>query len=141
MPADLNIIVLKPTDANNTNNANRYARQLQFTQEFTVRKDVVLTQLRFLKSNYPGYRDVSINYQVNLLDNANVIDQVANRQYRASSSSKETTGNQRLRTQLEANPTNSAEEEDAPDDEGFDSSTIPAINTDNLDSNLDELRR
>lgn len=42
MPADLNIVVLKPTDADDTNAADRYARQLQFTREFTVRKDVVL---------------------------------------------------------------------------------------------------
>lgn len=42
MPIDLNIIVLKLTDTDNTNIANRYSRQLQFTKEFTVRKDVVL---------------------------------------------------------------------------------------------------
>lgn len=140
MPADLNIIVLKPIEADNTNTADCNARQLQFTREFTVRKDVVLDQLRFLKANYPRYRDVSINYQVDLLHNANVIDQVANRKYRGSAS-RETTSDQRLRTQLEANPANSIEEEDTIDDKGFDSSAIPAINTDNLDSNLDELRR
>lgn len=43
IPADLNIVVLKLTDADDTNTADRYGRQLQFSREFTVRKDVVLT--------------------------------------------------------------------------------------------------
>lgn len=42
MPIDLNIVVLKLIDTDNTNTADRYGRQLQFTKEFTVRKDVVL---------------------------------------------------------------------------------------------------
>lgn len=108
MPTDLNIIILKLLEADNTNTADRYARQLQFTREFTVRKDVVLTQLRFLKANYLGYRNVQINYQVDLLYNANIIDQVANSQYRTSAS-RDTTSDQRLRTQPKANPANSAE--------------------------------
>lgn len=60
MPADLNIVVLKPigTDINNNNAADRYTRQLQFSREFTVRKDVVLDWLYFLKANHPRYRDV-----------------------------------------------------------------------------------
>lgn len=74
MPTDLNIVVLKLAEADNTNTADCYARQLQFTREFTIRKDVVLTWLRFLKANYPGYRDVSINYEIDLPDNANVIE-------------------------------------------------------------------
>lgn len=140
IPTDLNIVVLKLAEADNTNTADRYARQLQFTREFTIRKDVVLTQLRFLKANYPGYRDVSIDYKIDLPDNANIIEQVANGQYRGSAS-RETTSNQRLRTQLEGNPANSAEE-DTTNNEGFDSSAIPAINADsNLDRNLDDLRR
>lgn len=43
MPADLNIVVLKLTDVDNTNTADRYGRQLQFSREFIVRKDIVLT--------------------------------------------------------------------------------------------------
>lgn len=58
MPTDLNIVVLKLLEADNTNTTDRYARQLQFTREFTVRKDVVLAQLRFLKANYLGYRNI-----------------------------------------------------------------------------------
>lgn len=92
MPIDLNIVVLKLVEADNTNTADRYARQLQFTREFTIRKDVILTWLRFLKANYPGYRDVSINYKIDLPNNANVIEQVANGQYRGSAS-RETTSN------------------------------------------------
>lgn len=93
MPIDLNIVILKPIEADNTNSANRYARQLQFTKEFTVRKDVVLAQLRFLKANYPSYRDVSIDYYIDLPYNSNVIDQVANSQYRAGAiGSRDITG-------------------------------------------------
>lgn len=44
MPANLNVVVLKPigTNINNNNAADRYTRQLQFSREFIVRKDVVL---------------------------------------------------------------------------------------------------
>lgn len=95
IPADLNVVVLKPADTNDTDNTtDRTIRQLQFTREFTVRKDVVLIQLRFLKVNYPGYRNVIINYQVDLPNNANVIDQVANSRYNDNNSSgKDKTGN------------------------------------------------
>lgn len=144
MPTDLNVVVLKPADTNDTDNtADRTIRQLQFTREFTVRKDVVLIQLRFLKANHPGYRNVTINYQVDLPNNANVIDQVANSRYNDNNSSgKDKTGNQRLRIQLEPNPANSAEEEALYKDNGFDSSTILAINADrDIEGNLDDLRR
>lgn len=139
MPVDLNIVVLKPIEADDTDSADRHARQLQFTKEFTVRKDVVLAWLRFLKANHPGYRDVSIDHHVDLPHNGNVMDQVANGQYKAGAAGgRDTTGDQRLRTQPEANPANSAEEENEPDDEGFDSGAIPAMNA---DRNLDDLRR
>lgn len=42
MPANLNVVVLKPTDADDTDTTDRRARQLQFSKEFTIRKDVVL---------------------------------------------------------------------------------------------------
>lgn len=63
MPADLNVVVLKLADAdvNDADTTDRNARQVQFAREFTVRKNVVLAWLRFLKANYPGYRDVSID--------------------------------------------------------------------------------
>lgn len=86
MPADLNIVVLKPADADEADTTDRNVRQLQFTREFTVRKDVVLAWLRFLKANHLGYYNVQINNQVDLPHNANVIDQVANSQYRSSAS-------------------------------------------------------
>lgn len=141
MPANLNIVVLKPADADDNDTTDRNVRQLQFTKEFTIRKDVVLAQLRFLKANYSRYRDISINNQVDLLYNANIIDQVANSQYKGSTS-KDAASNQRLRIQPEANPTNSAEEESTIKDDRFDSGTILAINTDrNIDNNLDNLRR
>lgn len=91
-----------------------------------------------MKANYPRYRDVSIDNQIDLPDNANVIDQVANGRYNSKGPGRETTGDQRPRTQPEPNPANSAEEEDKLDDEGFDSGTIPAMNG---NRNLDELRR
>lgn len=142
MPTDLNIVVLKLTDTDKTNAANRYAYQLQFTREFTVRKDIVLAWLRFLKANYYSYRDVSIDYQVDLPDNTNVIDQVANSLYRGSAS-REKTGNQRPRTQLDANPANSTKEEEAiAKDNRFDSSAILAMNANRgIEDNLDALRR
>lgn len=42
MPADLNVVVLKLADTDDTDTTDRNARQLQFSKEFTVRKDVVL---------------------------------------------------------------------------------------------------
>lgn len=144
MLADLNVVVLKPADADDTDLADRYRRQLQFTKEFIVRKDVVLAWLRFLKANHPGYRNVQINYQIDLLHNANVIDQVANSRYNNNGPSRDAAGDQRLYTQLEANLANSAEEEEdtIAEDNRFDSSTIPAINADrDIDNNLDNLRR
>lgn len=81
MPANLNVVVLKPTDANNDNTTDRRTRQLQFSREFTVRKDVVLRQLYFLKAYYLGYRDVQIDNTVDLLRNSNVIDDITNGYY------------------------------------------------------------
>lgn len=102
MLADLNVVVLKPAvsdaDDADADTTDRNTRQLQFTREFTIRKDVVLVQLRFLKANYPRYRDVSIDNQIDLPDNANVIDQVANSRYNSNGPRRETTGNQRPRT-------------------------------------------
>lgn len=93
MPIDLNIVVLKLVDTDNTNTADLYARQLQFTKEFTVRKDVVLTQLRFLKVNYPRYRDIQINNQIDLPYNSNVINNVTNSQYRDTGPSRGSVSN------------------------------------------------
>lgn len=42
MPTNLNVVVLKLADADDTDTANRNTRQLQFSREFTIRKDVVL---------------------------------------------------------------------------------------------------
>lgn len=99
--------------------------------------------MRFLKLSYPSYRNIQINYDIDLLYNANVIDQVAYSRYNNNGPSRDAAGNQRLRIQLEANPTNSTkEEEDTTEDNRFDSSTILAMNTDrNIDNNLDDLRR
>lgn len=98
MPADLNIVVLKPADANDANTADRNIRQVQFSREFTVRKDIVLRQLYFLKANYLGYRDIQINNTVELLYNANVINDVTNGQYRDTRPGKDAVSNQRPRT-------------------------------------------
>lgn len=62
IPTNLNVVVLKLANADDTDTTDRNARQLQFSREFTIRKDVVLAQLRFLKANYPSYRDVLIDY-------------------------------------------------------------------------------
>lgn len=74
MPANLNVVVLKLADTDEADTTDRNARQLQFSKEFTIRKDVVLRWLRFLKANYSSYRDVSIDDQVDLLYYTNVID-------------------------------------------------------------------
>lgn len=147
MPTDLNIVVLKLADIDNTNTADLYARQLQFTKEFTVRKDVVLTQLRFLKANHPRYRDVQIDNQIDLPYNSNIIDNVTNSQYRDTRPSRGSVSNQRPRTQPEANPANSIETDvgaslyddtDDDTDTGFDSSTVPALD---VDRDINDLRR
>lgn len=131
MPTDLNIVVLKASDANNDNTTDRYTRQLQFTREFTVRKDVVLKQLYFLKAHYPRYRDVQIDNDVDLLHYSNVIDHITNSKYRDASPSRGSISNQRPRTQLEANPTNSAEADDNDNNnDSFDSSAILALDID-----------
>lgn len=136
--ADLNVVVLKPTNADDADTADRNTRQLQFTKEFTVRKDVVLAQLRFLKANHLGYRNVQIDYYIDLPQNANIIDQVANSQYK-NAAARDATSDQRLRTQPKANPANSAEEEQGTaNDDSFDSSAIPVINA---NRNLDDIYR
>lgn len=93
MPANLNIVVLKPTDADDTDTADRNARQLQFSREFTVRKDVVLTQLYFLKVYYLDYRDVQIDNTVDLLYYSNVIDDVTSGYYNSAGPSRDGLGN------------------------------------------------
>lgn len=143
MPANLNVVVLKPADTDNP--TDRTVRQLQFSREFTIRKDIVLKQLYFLKSNYPRYRDVQINNYIDLLYNGNVIDQVTTARYKDTGPSRDTASNQRPRTQLEANPTNSAEADATAipayndnNDNRFDSSTVLALD---IDRNIDDLRR
>lgn len=93
MPTNLNIVVLKASDANNDNTTDRYTRQLQFTREFTVRKDVVLKQLYFLKVYYPRYRDVQIDNDVDLLYYSNVIDYITNSKYRDAGPSRGSVSN------------------------------------------------
>lgn len=139
MPANLNIVVLKASDANNDNTTDRHTRQLQFTREFTVRKDVVLKQLYFLKAHYPRYRDVQIDNDVDLLYYSNMIDYVTNSKYRDASPSRGSVSNQRPRTQLEANPTNSAEADDNDNNnDSFNSSAMLALD---IDRDIDNLRR
>lgn len=93
MPTNLNVVVLKLADTDDTDTTDRNTRQLQFSKEFTVRKDVVLRQLRFLKANYPSYRDVLIDDQVDLLYYANVIDQVTTSKYKDSRPGKDSLSN------------------------------------------------
>lgn len=42
MPTNLNVVVLKLADTNEADTTDRNTRQLQFSKEFTIRKDVVL---------------------------------------------------------------------------------------------------
>lgn len=42
MPTNLNVVVLKLADTDDTDTTDRNTQQLQFSKEFTVRKDVVL---------------------------------------------------------------------------------------------------
>lgn len=137
IPTDLNVVVLKPADADDTDTTDRTSRQLQFTREFTIRKDIVLRQLYFLRLYYLGYRDVQIDNYIDLLYNSNVIDQVTNGRYKDASPSRDSISDQRPRTQPEANPANSAKA-DSDSNDSFDSSAVPALD---VDRNIDDLRR
>lgn len=98
MPADLNIVVLKAADADNADTTDRNARQLQFSKEFTIRKDIVLRQLYFLKVYYLGYYDVQIDNTVDLLHNSNVINNVTSGRYDNTGPGRDGLSNQRPRT-------------------------------------------
>lgn len=137
MLANLNVVVLKPSNPNNDDPTDRHTRQLQFIREFTVRKDVVLKQLYFLKAQYPRYRDVQIDNQVDLPYYSNVIDYVTNSKYRDAGLGRGSIRDQRPQTQLEANPTNSTKADDT-DNDRFDSSAILALD---VDRDINDLRR
>jgi Helitron helicase-like domain at N-terminus len=56
MPEDLDMVLLRPKDANK--NDPRYHRQFQ--RDFRVRRSAVFAWLRFLKANHPDYRHITI---------------------------------------------------------------------------------
>ena len=57
LPSELDVVVLRPSD--HVENETRYRHQ--FRSDFRVRKGHIVTWLRFLKANHPGYRDVNIS--------------------------------------------------------------------------------
>jgi ATP-dependent DNA helicase PIF1 len=57
LPSELDVVVLRPSD--HVENETRY--QYQFRSDFRVRKGHIITWLRFLKANHPGYRDITIS--------------------------------------------------------------------------------
>ena len=57
LPSELDVMILRPSD--HVENETQY--QHQFRSDFRVRKGHVITWLRFLKANHPGYRDVTIS--------------------------------------------------------------------------------
>jgi hypothetical protein len=57
LPSELDIVVLRPSDY--VENETRYRHQ--FRSDFRVRKNHIITWLRFLKANHPGYQDVTIS--------------------------------------------------------------------------------
>lgn len=67
------------------------------------------------------------------------MDYVTNAQYKDTGPSRDAASDQRPRTQLEANPTNSVEADtDTDSDDGFDSSAVPALD---VDRDMEDLRR
>ena len=57
LPSEPDIVVLRPSDY--VENETRYRHQ--FWSDFRVWKNHIITWLRFLKANYPGYQDVTIS--------------------------------------------------------------------------------
>jgi hypothetical protein len=57
LPSELDIVLLRPPESCTDN--PRYRRQ--FRADFRVRRQHVLTWLRFLKANHPGYRYITIS--------------------------------------------------------------------------------
>jgi len=57
LPSELDIVLLRPPES--CTDDPRYRRQ--FRADFRVRRQHVLTWLRFLKANHPGYRYITIS--------------------------------------------------------------------------------
>ena len=57
LPSELDIVLLRPPESYTDD--PRYRRQ--FRADFRVRRQHVLTWLRFLKANHPGYRYITIS--------------------------------------------------------------------------------
>jgi hypothetical protein len=58
LPADLDVVIIRPTDEQLQRNP-RY--QQQFANEFRVRRGAVMEWLYFLKRHHPDYRWIMIN--------------------------------------------------------------------------------
>jgi hypothetical protein len=72
LPSELDIVVLRPSDLLMESN-ERYRRQ--FRSAFRLRRDHVITWLRYLKANHPDYRYVTIS--LDRLDTLPVDDDVS----------------------------------------------------------------
>jgi hypothetical protein len=57
LPSELDVVVLWPSDHVEDDVQYRH----QFRSDFRIRRGHVITWLRFLKANHPGYQDVTIS--------------------------------------------------------------------------------
>jgi hypothetical protein len=75
MPADLEIVLLRPRNATNERQFTH-----QFRRDFRVRRKAVLEWLRFLQQNHPGYHNITINHSAlaSLPEDGSVEDQLQN---------------------------------------------------------------
>lgn len=73
LPADLDIVVLRPSNANSDERLNR-----QFRQDCRVRRGAVSVWLDYLQNNHPAYRDITVDeFRLSQLPpNADVLDQL-----------------------------------------------------------------
>lgn len=78
MPADLDVVILRPPQHQDTLEMNR-----QFCRRFRIRRAVVLAWLQFLKEHHPGYSDMILN-RTNLSqlpEDGNIFNQLTIREF------------------------------------------------------------
>ena len=81
MPADLDIVILRPPGSQGIPEMNR-----QFSGRFRIRRAVVLIWLQFLKNHHPGYSDMvlSNNNLSQLPEDDSILDQLTTQEFEAS---------------------------------------------------------
>ena len=113
MPADLDIVILRPPGSEGIIEMNR-----QFSRRFRIRRAIVLMWLRFLKAHHPGYSDMVLSDHnlSQLPEDDSVLSQLTTQEFEAS-------------TDIPPPPDAGPVGEDAVDEDSklYDEATVPNI--------------